>query len=111
MEDGYRGTSYLLQAIALAINWLEARASAKNNLEAWANFIYQEIICRFGCIPYCLTDGGPEFRGAAEIIFKRYGITVIISSPYHPQGNGAVERSHQTLGNSIRCVCAHEPSK
>jgi hypothetical protein len=111
MEDGYGGKHYLLQALEPSIAWPEARASTKNDSEAWAAFIYQEIICRYGCIPYCLTDGGPEFRGAAEILFKQYGITVIISSPYHPQGNAAVERSHQTLGNSIRRACAHEPSK
>ena len=110
MEDGYGGKHFLLQALKSAVNWPEARASAKNDSEAWALFIYQDIICRFGCIPYFLTDGGPEFRGAAEILFKQYGITVIISSPYHPQGNGTVERSHQTLGNSIRRACAHEPN-
>ena len=111
MEDGYGGKHFLLQALESAVNWPEACTSAKNDSEAWALFIYQDIICRFGCIPYFLTDGGLEFHGTAKILFKEYGIMVIISSPYHPQGNGAVERSHQTLGNSIHRACVHEPNK
>ena len=102
MKKGYGGKEYLLQVMESAIGWPEARASVKNDSEVWALFIFQEIICQFGCIPYCVTDGGPEFKGAAEILFKQYGIMIIISSSYHPQGNATVERSHQTLGNSIR---------
>jgi hypothetical protein len=101
MENGYGGKHFLLQDIEAAINWPEARASKKNHSEAWAHFIYEEIICCFGCIPYCVTDGGTEFLGTAEILFKQYGIVIIISSPYHLQGNTMIERSHQTLGNSI----------
>jgi transposase InsO family protein len=111
MEEGHSSKHYLLQAIEGAINWPEAQASWKNDSESWARFIYEELICRFGCIPYCVTDGGPEFLGAAEILFKQYGIIVIVSSPYHPQGNATVERSHQTLGNSIRHACGKELSK
>jgi hypothetical protein len=111
MEDGFGGKSYLLQAIEAAINWPEARASTKNDSEAWARFMYEDIICRFGCIPYFLTDGGPEFHGASEILFKQYGIVVIIASPYHPQGNASIERAHQTLGNSIRRACGKDSSK
>ena len=70
MENGFGGKHYLLQAIEAAIDWPEARASTKNDLEAWALFLYEEIICRFGCIPFCVTDGGPEFLGAAEILFE-----------------------------------------
>ena len=111
MEEGHGGKHYLLQAVEPAITWPEARASAKNDSEAWALFIYQEIICHFGCIPFCVTDGGPKSLGAAEILFKQYGIVIIISSPYHPQGNATVERAHQTLSNSIRRACGKDSKK
>lgn len=111
MEDGYGGKHFLLQAIEAAINWPEAWASKKNDSETWARFIYEEIICRFGCIPYCVTDGGTEFLGAAEILFKQYSIVIIVSSPYHPQGNAMIEWSHQTLENSIQRACGKDSSK
>jgi len=50
----------------------------------------------------CLVDGRKEFKGAAEILFKQYGIVIITSTPYHPEGNGHAECSHQTLANSIQ---------
>ena len=81
LESGYGGKHYLLQAIEAAIDWPEARASAKNDSEAWAHFIYEDIICHFSCIQFCITDGGPELLGATEILFKQYGITIIVSSP------------------------------
>jgi len=77
MEKGYGGKHFLLQAVEAAIGWPEARASSNNDSESWASFIFEEIICRFGCIPFCLIDGGSEFRGAAEILFKQYGIVII----------------------------------
>ena len=46
-----------------------------------------------------------EFKGAVEILFKQYGVVTMVSSPYHPEGNGHAERSHQTLVNSILQAC------
>ena len=111
MEKGHGGKNFLLQTIEPSINWPEEQATVKNDSEAWALFIFQEIICCFGCIPFCVTDGQPEFRGTAEILFKQYSIMIIISSPYHPQGNAAIEWSHVTLGNSIQWACGKDSSK
>jgi hypothetical protein len=109
MPKGRGGKRFLLQAVEPAMGWPEARASRKNDSYTWANFIYEELICRFGCIPYCVVDGGPEFRGAAKILFDRYGITVIISSPYHPQGNSTVERAHQVIVNALLRAAGSRP--
>ncbi|GLB42560.1 putative transposition, RNA-mediated [Lyophyllum shimeji] len=111
METGYGGKNYILQGIEPSIGWPEARAAAKNDSETWARFMYEDIICRFGHIPVFIVDGGKEFLGAADILYKQYGITVIISSPYHPQGNGIAERGHQTLVNSIMRACGKDSNK
>jgi hypothetical protein len=105
MGKGHGGMKYLLQAIEPAIGWPEGRAARRNTSEVWAKFIYEDIICRFGCIPYCVVDGGSEFQGAARILFEKYSITIIVSSPYHPQGNAVAERSHQTLCDAIFRAC------
>lgn len=105
LEKGFGGKKYLLRAIEPSIGWPEARAVGKNNSENWAKFIFEEIITRFGCIPVFVADGGPEFMGAVDELFRRYGVIAIISSPYNPKANGVVERSHQTLVNSILRLC------
>ena len=108
MPDGFGGMKYLLQATDPSMSWVEARAVRKPNSEAWAKFLYEEVYSRFGCVLLCLVDGGSEFKGAVEILFKQYGIVVIVSSPYHPEGNGHSERSHQTLVNSILRACGKD---
>jgi hypothetical protein len=108
MPDGVGGMKYLLQATDPAMSWVEARAARKPNSETWAKFLYEEVYSRFGCVLLCLVDGGSEFKGAVDILFKQYGIVVIVSSPYHPEGNGHAERSHQTLVNSILRACGKD---
>ena len=108
MPDGIGGMKFLLQATDPSISWVEARAVRRASSEAWAKFLYEDIYCRFGGVFLCLVDGGSEFKGAVEILFKQYGVVAIISSPYHLEGNGLVERSHQTLVNSIFCACGKD---
>ena len=73
--------------------------------EKVADFIWQDVICRFGCIPQITTDNGTEFQGAVSILAKRYGITIIRISPYNPAANGMIERGHRTWINSIWKLC------
>ena len=111
MPDGFGGMKFLLQATHPSISWVEARAVRHANSESWAKFLYKEVYCCFGSILLCLIDGGSEFKGAVEILFKQYGIVAIVSSPYHPEGNGHAERSHQTLVNSILRACGKDASR
>ena len=109
MPDGIGGMKFLLQATDPSISWVEAHAARRAGSEAWAKFLYEEVYCRFGGVLLCLIDGGTEFKGAVEILFKQYGVVAIVSSPYHPEGNGHAERSHQTLVNSILRACGENP--
>jgi len=111
MPDRFGGMKYLLQATDPAMSWVEARATHKSNSETWAKFLYEEVYSRFGCVLLCLIDGGSEFKGAVDILFKQYGIVIIFSSPYHPEGNGHAECSHQMLVNLILCACGKDTSR
>jgi len=105
MPDGIGGMKFLLQATDPSISWVEACAARHASSEAWAKFLYEEVYCQFRGVLLCLIDGGSEFKGVVEILFKQYGIVAIVSSPYHPEGNGHAECSHQTLVNSILRAC------
>ena len=111
MPDGVGGMKFLLQATDPSISWVEVRAVRRASSEAWAKFLYEEVYCRFGGVLLCLVDGGSEFKGAVEILFKQFGVVAIVSSPYHPEGNGHAERSHQTLVNSILRACGDNASR
>ena len=105
MPKGRGGKKFLLQAVEPAIGWPEARASKRNDSESWAKFIFEEVICRFGCIPLLKVDGGPEFKGAVEILLKQYGVVAIIATPYSPHNNTIAERAHPTLVESLFRAC------
>ena len=38
--------------------------------EKVADFIWQDIICHFGCVPQITTDNGMEFQGAVSVLAK-----------------------------------------
>ena len=46
-------------------------------------------------------DQGKEFKGAVQKLMESYQVKVIQSSPYHPQSQGKVERTHQVLRRKI----------
>ena len=99
---------YLLQAMDPAMSWVEACTACKPNSESWAKFLCEEVYSCFGCVLLCLVDGCSEFKGTVDILFKQYGIVVIVSSPYHPEGNGHAECLHQMLVNSILRTCGKD---
>ena len=46
-------------------------------------------------------DQGGEFKGAVKELCRQLGIKIICSSPYHPQSQGKVERSHRALRSKM----------
>ncbi|XP_043208359.1 uncharacterized protein LOC122373963 [Amphibalanus amphitrite] len=57
-----------------------------------------------------LTDNGGEFVGPElQEVLRRWGIQQTFSTPYRPQGNGAVERLNRTLSQELRMLSADKP--
>ena len=46
-------------------------------------------------------DQGGEFKGAVKELCRQLGIKIICSSPYHPQSQEKVERSHRALRSKM----------
>jgi len=85
--------------------WLEARRLRSKKAETIARFLWEDVICRFGCIPQITADNGTEFKGAFTILTEQFRIPVILTSPYNPAANGMVERGHRTWIPSIWKLC------
>jgi hypothetical protein len=113
VEMGIRsnGYEYIVDIRDDLTGWLEARMLARKSADAVADFLWQDVICRFGCIPQITTDNGTEFQGAVNALARRYNITVIRISPYNPAANGMIERSHRTWINSIWKLCGNKKNK
>ena len=46
-------------------------------------------------------EGEPPRMKSFQIMCQAYGIQKLSTTPYHPQGNGPVERFHQTMTHMI----------
>ncbi len=65
-------------------------------------FLYEEIICRFGAPRILQSDRGTHFvNELIQRLTKRFKIKHSLSSPYHPQSNGLVERFNKMLCEGI----------
>ena len=56
-----KGNRYIIVAVEYLSKWQEAKAVTEANALSISNFLYQNIICRFGCFTYLHTDRGTEF--------------------------------------------------
>ena len=88
-EDGYR---YVVMAIDYFSKWPEARALRAKTALSVAAFLFEEIICRHGCIEIQINDQGREFvNGVSAELLRLSGTKQHITSAYHPQANGLVK--------------------
>jgi hypothetical protein len=66
----------------------------KETAQALGDWIFQDIICRWGALVEIVSDNGKPFVAALGYIEKKYHIKHIRISGYNSRANGIVERSH-----------------
>ena len=92
------GNQYIIVATEYLTKWPEARALPNAKAASVASFFYEDIICRHGCPKELLTDQGTHFvNELLKAMCKRVGVKHRLSTAYHPQTNGLVERFNKTL--------------
>ena len=95
------GFNFIVLARCDLSGWVEGRALRKADSPAVAKFMWEDIICRHGCFGRLVIDGGRENLGVAEALAARYGIKRVVTSAYHPQANGMVERGHRPIVDAL----------
>ncbi len=93
---------YIIVAVEYLSKWQEAKAVTEANALSISNFLYQNIICQFGCFTYLHTDKGTEFvNEVVEKLTEKFRVKHHRSTPYRPQANGLVERFNKSLCDSL----------
>ncbi|XP_028088931.1 uncharacterized protein K02A2.6-like [Camellia sinensis] len=93
-----RGYRWILAATEVSTTWVEAIPMRKVDGVGVANFIKENIICRFGIPKVMLFDNGTPFvnRHVGRLL-DTYQIKHHKSSPYYPQGNEQSEVTNKTF--------------
>ena len=100
-----KGHNYLLTMMDRYSRWLEAIPMKDPTAQSCAQVFVSSWICRHGIPEAVLTDQGGHFESQLfNEVLSRFGITRMRTTAYHPQTNGALERAHGTLKNSLRCL-------
>ncbi|KAL4083034.1 hypothetical protein QTP88_028364 [Uroleucon formosanum] len=97
------GNAYILTMQCDLTKFSIATPMANKESNTVAYHFVTSFVCIHGMPQSLVSDQGTEFlsRVFTETC-KLIGIKHSTTSPYHPQANGALERSHRTLGEYLR---------
>jgi len=101
---------YVLHARDALTSYPEGRATTSETGQVIADFIFQEILCRWGALEDLVTDNGPPYIAALDILAKHYGIHHIRISGYNSRANGLVESKHFDVREAIMKTCKGKES-
>ncbi|KAJ8002314.1 hypothetical protein DPEC_G00178590 [Dallia pectoralis] len=77
-----------------------------------AEALFTHVFRHYGVPEDIVSDRGPQFTSSVWRAFmKRLGVSVSLTSGYHPEANGQVERVNQDLGRFLRSYCQDRPGE
>uniref|UniRef100_A0AAY5K5F8 Integrase catalytic domain-containing protein n=1 Tax=Esox lucius TaxID=8010 RepID=A0AAY5K5F8_ESOLU len=77
-----------------------------------AEALFTHVFRHYGVPEDIVSDRGPQFTSRVWKAFMQHlGISVSLTSGYHPQSNGQVERVNQEVGRFLRSYCQDRPGE
>ena len=91
MTPKSNGCSYILHGCCAMTSWMEGCPVRDEKAKTIAKWIFEDILCRWGCMREIITDNGSSYRAATAWLEQKYGIKGIKISPYNSKANGKIE--------------------
>ena len=110
LPESTNGNLYILVVGDYFTRWMEAYTIRKQEATTVAQKLLDEIFCRFSTPEQLHSDQGSQFESQliAEVC-KLMNIHKSCTTPYHPQGDGLVERFNQTLLDMLATTSHNHP--
>jgi hypothetical protein len=96
---------YIVQGRCSLSYWPEFRMLRSETAKTLGDWIFEDLLCRWGSLAEIVTDNGKPFLKALTYLAKRYHVRHIRISGYNSQANGLVERSHFDIRQSLYKSC------
>jgi hypothetical protein len=81
----HTGSRYIITTIKYLIRWAEARAVMDCSAATAAQFIFEDIITKFGCPKTLMSDQGTHvINKTIEALTQKFEVHHHKSTPYHP---------------------------
>jgi len=111
MSPKSNGCGFIVHGRCGMTSWMEGRPVRDENGRTIANWLFEDIICRWGCITEIVTDNGGPYRAAVNWLEQKYGIKGIKISSYNSKANGKIERPHWDVRQMLYKATDGNPSK
>ena len=111
MSPESNGCGHILHRRYEMTSWMEGRAVRDENSKTIPNWLFEEIIFRWGCIREIVTDNGNPYKSAVAWLEQKYGIKGIKISPYNSKANGRIKRPHWDMRQILYKATGRNPSK
>lgn len=102
------GNKYVLVLTDYFSRWVEAFPMKDYTAATVARIIVEEVFCRYGLPAHLHSDNSQPFSSKLmEKVNQLLNVHHFFTSPYHPQGDGLVERFNKTLAAMLRDFVDH----
>lgn len=96
------GNKYILVASDYFTKWVEAYAIPNQEATTVAGKLVDNMFCHFGLPEQLHSDMGAQFESrVVKEMCTMLHINKTHTTPYHPQGDGLVERANRTIQNML----------
>jgi len=105
MPPTSRGNSWILVLTLYFTRWAHALAIPDASAPTAARVLDQHVFCYFGLPEQIHSDQSAQFQSQLmSDLCHLWGVNQRRTTPYHPQGNGVVERNNRMLGDALRSL-------
>jgi hypothetical protein len=95
------GYAYIVQGRCSLTNYPEFRMLRKETMQTLGDWIFQDVLYRWGTLVEIVSDNGKPFVAALSYLEKKYHIKHIRISGYNSRANGIVERLHFNVRQAL----------